>query len=293
MKPISLLEKLQTIIQMVQSSSFLPILFLLVVGLGIFFFFSKQILKDHFKKIYFCCYGFLLALVCIRYPSAVGHVFDYMIDQLMMLVYFPSFMVILMAFGFGSFLFLKTMFSGQSNFSKLLSIVPYSLQLFLMVMTMKVAMDNQVDLFATTAVYQNQVVLTLFQLMIGTVGVWLFLLGFRKVYLGCVQLMERRMASRSVVSAIEETSMEPLTIVNDEEQATVVLGKSFLNEVQPVLNEVRPIFKQEKKPVVEAKVQKKHVKNFAQDIYQIMVENEDHLTIKDYQELRSLLVSMK
>ena len=166
MMKTSIIDKLNIIFELTKSSNiFIAIiaflLFIVVVAIT-----NNKKNQSTTKKIYLCIYTFIILAILITYYSSFGKMFDYLMNNLFIAIYFPNLAIYLVAIITVNIIFLVSVFKNNiSRFIKNLNIIH----------------TNKLDVFTQTSVYGNKEAQALIELSSTIFLIWIFFLVVYKM----------------------------------------------------------------------------------------------------------------
>ena len=184
MSRLSFLEKLKILLE-VSNSSFLSIIvIILLIALGVIFITTnKENAKKH-KMIYL---GIVLIstiiLVIINFNS-LGKIFDYMMNNLFIVIYFPNLAIYFAAIIVTNIILWFSVFSYKtSELIKKLNVIVYVIMNYILALILKIISTNKLDIFSQNSVYTNKKAAALIELSSTIFIVWIIFLGLYKIIL--------------------------------------------------------------------------------------------------------------
>ncbi len=164
MENLTILERLQTLVDVIFSSPFFIILFSFMV-LTIITFTVYDATKSKASKIILSIsYAFTLSFLLIKYGKLILELFDTFIDQVFMAIYFPNLityvcMVVIMSL----FMIITIISKKVKKFIKVSTIFVFSIIEFLFILTIDLISKSNINLFDKTILYSNQTLMILIQ----------------------------------------------------------------------------------------------------------------------------------
>lgn len=186
----SIIDKLNIIFELTKSSNiFIAViaflLFIVVVAIT-----NNKKNESTTKKIYLCIYAFIILGILIAYYSSIGKMFDYMMNNFFIAIYFPNLAIYLAAIITVNIIFLVSVFKNNiSRFIKNLNIIVFAIMNYLLALILNVVHSNKLDVFTQTSVYGNKEAQALIELSSTIFLIWIFFLVVYKM----IMIYQRKM----------------------------------------------------------------------------------------------------
>ena len=184
MSKLSFFDKLRIFLDVsVSSSLYLIVLILLLIVGYIFVTTTKKTAKRN-KVIYFLISIFIVALIIITYHGSLSKMFDYMMNNFFIAIYFPNLAIYLAAMIITNIIVWISVFSFKtSKLVKRLNIAIYIIMNYLLALILSVINTNKLDIFSQEAIYGNKKVTALLELSSGLFVGWIIFLVLYKIIL--------------------------------------------------------------------------------------------------------------
>ena len=185
MKDLSFLDKLKVLVDVSSSSglciaSIFILLFLAFVMLTT----SKKNSKQT-KKLYLIIYIILIVVMLIQYSSSLSTMFDYMMNNLFIAIYFPNLAIYLAAIIATNIILWKTIFNfKEDKLLKVVNTIIYSIMHYLLILILNVVNSNGLDVFNNASVYENNDALALIGLSSTIFMIWIIFMVIYKIIRG-------------------------------------------------------------------------------------------------------------
>lgn len=162
MEQLTLLEKLQVL----GSNILQHPLFLVLLLIPIIIFRSN---KKNGKKIFIIIYLTAIVFVLFIGNNIIFELFDNLMDGLFMTLYFPNFITLFIVVVLCSIFALISLFSKKMyKINKVINITGFAIVQVIFCLILTFVKVNQINIYADNALYSNNELLTLMQLLIGT-----------------------------------------------------------------------------------------------------------------------------
>lgn len=301
MSKLSLLDKLSLFIDVAKDSLWsVLILLILIVLVYLFSKTDKKTMKRN-KIIYIGFSLLVLIILLIIYLPSIGKVFDNMMNNLFIVIYFPSLAVYFAAIIVTSIILWVSLFSYKtSEIIKRLNLVIYLIINYLFALLLYVINNNKLDIFSTESIYTNKQATALIELTSIIFVVWVVFLMIYKLVLIYLRRDYRETVKKVVVK--KEVKKLPKNYLNIEVPSMVYgnISKpvkeeknySYTNAPSMVYgklstSKIKPYIEIDAPKVVYGTIPKKYSINNKTKVY------EDMLTLEDYKLLLKLLKEQK
>ncbi len=160
MESLSFLEKMQVLFQNVLAH---PIFILILLLPAFLILFNKKITK----KLLVIIYILILLVVLFVGGNVIFKLFDNVVNGIFMTLYFPNFITLFIVELISAIIMLITFIKEITKLSKRINIVAFSLIQGLFCLVLTVIKANKIDIYKENALYSNNDVLTLMQILMG------------------------------------------------------------------------------------------------------------------------------
>jgi hypothetical protein len=184
MSKTSLLEKLGILFEVSKSSKlFIGLLIILII----FGFVLKTTTKRNKKRnelIYIICSIFTIAFLIALYHSSLSTMFDYMMDNFFIVVYFPNLAIYLAAIIATNIIVWISVFNFKTTKKiKNINIIIYIIMTYLLALLLNVINSNNLDIFTQSSIYGNEQATALIELSATIFVLWIIFLIIYKLIL--------------------------------------------------------------------------------------------------------------
>ena len=184
MSKLSLLDKLKIFFEVSKNTSwiFVVIIILLVIG---FIFLKNNKKNEELSKIVYRIFALsVLALMIISYHAPLNNLFDYMMNNLFIVIYFPNLAIYLAALIITNIILWVSLFNYKTSDNiKKLNIVIYLIMNYLLVLIFNVINKNKLDIFSQESIYKNTNATALIELSSIIFVLWVIFLIIYKIIL--------------------------------------------------------------------------------------------------------------
>lgn len=181
MSKVSFLDKLKILGDVTSSSGLFIIAILLLVFLGYIFLTTNKNNAKNSKKVYLIVYIAIILFVGFSYSNSIGNMFDYMMNNLFIAIYFPNLAIYLLAIIISHIILWKSMFNYKiSKVIKTINISVFCIIHYILILILSIITNSKLDVFNQQSIYTNKNCLALIELSSIIFIVWiLFLIIYR------------------------------------------------------------------------------------------------------------------
>ena len=173
----SFVEKMSTLFSIVISSPFFIFLIVFFILLGIVLFDTIKYEKKKIKRAYKIIYFVILLAIIIKYNSSLLTLFDYLISNIFVIIYYPNFAIYILMIVISNILVLRSVFKkDMSKVLKIVNIVFYSIKMYLMILILDNITVNNIDVYSMSSVYSNNNLTILVELSSAVFFIWIIVL---------------------------------------------------------------------------------------------------------------------
>ncbi len=184
MTKMSFLEKLGVLLEVSKSSKLYILLIIALIALGIFLFKTNKRNVKMRKRIFLIFLISIALLLIIVYHASLGKMFDYMMNNLFVAIYFPNLAIYFAAIIVTNIILWTSVFSFRtSKIIKRVNIVVYVIMNYLLALILSVISSKKLDIFSQTSIYNNEKVTALISLSSIVFVAWIIYLIIYKIIL--------------------------------------------------------------------------------------------------------------
>lgn len=184
MSKLSLGKKLAIFWQVSKSSYLFLIVIAALLILGFIFYTTN---KKNYKKrkvVYLLSSAVILALMIIFYHGSLANIFDYMMNNLFIAIYFPNLAIYFAAIIIMNIILWTSLFDFRtSEIIKKINIVVYVIINYLLALLLSVINSNKLDIFKQTSIYGNNKARAIIELTSFVFVIWIVFLILYKLFL--------------------------------------------------------------------------------------------------------------
>lgn len=273
MSKMTFMDKLSVLLNVSLSSKLFIALFILLIIIGFVLIKNNNNDVQKNKKIYLMITIFISALVIFTFNTSLAKMFDYMMNNLFIIVYFPNIAIYLAAIIATNVILFVSIFSNKtSKVIKNINIIVYTIINYLLVLLLFTVNKSGLDLFSQSSIYQNESATALIELTSILFIVWVVFLVLYKLIL-------------SYLSKDDEISEDTARIrkkILMEEQ------RKIFNEKRELEREKEELRKAQEKMTTPVVVREETPKQMSREEY-MMKQFDQMLTLNDYKVLLNVL----
>ena len=184
MTTISMLDKLKTVFTLSDNIFNIVIIAFLAFISFLFITTNKNNAKDS-RKAYIALYAILFAVILIRYYDSIPIMFDYFMDNVFSVIYFPNIAVYIGAIIFANIIMLISIFSSKTHkYIKPINVIVTSTLDYIFILFVNLVNNKKIDVFNIDDLYSSKDIHSLIELSSNIFILWLsFLIIFKIVSL--------------------------------------------------------------------------------------------------------------
>lgn len=182
MTQTTILEKLKIVFDVSMSSKLFIAVFAFIILLSIVALTTNKHNAKRGKTIYGLVYAAILVAILIFYHESIGKMFDYMMNNFFIVLYFPNIAVYLAAIIITNIILLVSAFNFKTpKLVRNINIVVYGIIHYLLALVLNVITKNNLDIFSQTSVYGNTDAQAIIEFSSAIFMVWIIFLVFYKL----------------------------------------------------------------------------------------------------------------
>lgn len=183
MSKMSLKDKLNILIEVSKSSRIFLLILMILLFLG--FIYTKTNKKKNrlAKSLYLTSSVFIIVFFVTTYHSSLSSMFDYMMDNFFIAVYFPNLAIYAFALVVTNIILWVSIFNYKvSKVIKYINVSVYLIMNYLLSLVLNVINTNKLDIFTQSSVYGNEKATALIELSSLLFIIWvIFLILYRVI----------------------------------------------------------------------------------------------------------------
>ena len=185
MKDLSFLDKLKVLVDVSSSSGLCIASIFILLFLAFVMLTTNKKNSKQTKKLYLIIYIILIVVMLIQYSSSLSTMFDYMMNNLFIAIYFPNLAIYLAAIIATNIILWKTIFNfKEDKLLKVVNTIIYSIMHYLLILILNVVNSNGLDVFNNASVSENNDALALIGLSSTIFMIWIIFMVIYKIIRG-------------------------------------------------------------------------------------------------------------
>lgn len=284
MSKLSLIDKLGLFFEVATKSYWSILILIVILIIGFIFTSTNRNNIKRNKRIYIIFSISILLLLFICYFNSIGKIFDNMINNLFIIIYFPNLAIYFAAIIATSIILWISIFNFKtSDIIKKLNLVIYLIINYIFALLLFLIKDQKLDIFNQEAIYSNKQALALIELTSIIFIVWIIFLIIYKLIL--IYLRKDYKPKVKVKKVLVEKKVKKLP-----ENYLSIDVPNIVYRDKPIV--VKPTI--EEKDYIEIEVPKVVYKtNTKPKEDKVIKYYEDMLSLEDYKLLLKLLLKEK
>lgn len=277
MSKMSFMDKLSVLLNVSLNSKLFIALFIILFIIGIVLIKNNSDDVQKNKKIYLVITVFISALVIFTFNTSLAKMFDYMMNNFFIIIYFPNIAIYLAAIIATNIILFVSIFSNKtSKLIKNINIIVYTIINYLLVLLLFTVNKSDLDLFSQSSIYQNESATALIELTSILFIVWIIFLVLYKVILSYLRKGEE---------ISEDTARIRKKILMEEQQ-------KIYQEKAELEREKEELRKAQEEITTAVVVREEAPKQMSREEY-MMKQFDQMLTLNDYKILLNVLKEHK
>lgn len=182
MSNMSFIDKLKILTDVISSSGIFIVFILLFIVLGFLFITTNKSNSKSSRRVYILMYIAIILFLIITYKESLQEMFDYMMNNFFIVVYFPNLAVYLAAIIATNIIVWVSIFNFKINkLIKTINVVVFCLIHYLLILILNIITEKGLDVFTQTSVYGNKQALALIELSSTLFIIWIIFLVLYKL----------------------------------------------------------------------------------------------------------------
>lgn len=205
MTKMSLIDKIGVLVELTTSSKISIVVIMSLLFLAYLLISTNRKNFKSSKLLYSSVYILIVCSLLFTYRNSLQNMFDYMMNNFFILVYFPNLAVYLLAIIITNIIIWVTVFNTKTTkIIKYINIFVYCLMTYLLVLILNIINTNDLDVFTQSSVYSNPNAQALIELSSTIFLTWIAFLTVYKI-IRRYQLKTLRQAKIARQKQIKET----------------------------------------------------------------------------------------
>lgn len=294
MSKLSFLDKLKIFFEVSKNSFWFPIIMILLLGVAVVLLSNKKKSMKQEKTISIIFSILIVLLVFVVYHVSIANIFDYMMDNLFITIYFPTITIYFAAMIITNIIVWISLINQKtSKLIKRVNMIIYILMNYLLALILNIINIEKLDVFTQSSIYSNKKVTALIELSSIVFMVWIIFLILYRIILVYIRKDYKLLETRSIIKRIENKLPDNYKTI----QLPSYIKK--LGKVQEENKVIQPIpeivdLRLETSENTTIKVDPlEEIKKKKEETEKLTKEYEKMLTVEDYHLLLKLLQEQK
>ena len=307
MSKLSLFDKFKILIDVTSSSGLFFMALLLVVSMGYIFATTNKKNAKSSKIAYTIIYVAIMFVIGFMYKDSLGTMFDYMMNNFFVAVYFPNLAIYFAAIITTNIILWVSMFNFKvTKLIKRINVIVYSIIHYLLILIINIITTKKLDVFTQKSVYENKQALGLIELSSTIFVLWIiFLIIYRLIrkYQTRKDPKEKvKVIRKRIIPSNINVVKHPLEVSNISDKKHVLPGNiNILNYPNTIKLENEDILTQDKPVLLPSNINlvdypetiKTEPKEVIKTVYEKAPTMDEMFSVNDYKLVLKLLKEYK
>lgn len=184
MSKMSFTDKISVLLEVSKTSNLIILVTIFLLFLAFLYLSNTRKNQKKIKYIYIISSVFITTFFIVTYHASLSNMFDYMMDNFFIAIYFPNLAIYAFALIMTNIILLISLFSYKTAKTiKNLNITVYILMNYLLALTLNVINQNKLDIFTQSSIYKNKEATALIELSSLLFMIWVIFLILYKLFL--------------------------------------------------------------------------------------------------------------
>lgn len=195
-------------------------LFIVLLFIPIILFFLQ---RKHGKKVFIIVYFIAIALVLVIGGDELFKLFDNFMDGLFMVLYFPNFITLFVVALLSAIFGFVSLFSSKMHkLNKIINYCGFGIVQSLFILIIITVRSSEINIYKDNALYSNNEVLSLMQIMIGAFGIQILSLAIINLINRFTLILNKKDSklSKSIDEQISSLSKHKVRLINIDNDKT-------------------------------------------------------------------------
>lgn len=181
MTKTTILEKFKIIFETTMSSKMLIAVIAFIILLAVVALTTNKENAKRTKSIYAFVYAAIIIGLLVMYHDSLGKMFDYMMNNFFIVLYFPNVAVYMAAIIITNIIIWTSVFDQKTpKILRIINVIAYGVIHYLLALVLNIVSTKELDIFSQTSIYGNREVQAIIELSSGIFIIWIIFLMFYK-----------------------------------------------------------------------------------------------------------------
>ena len=182
MNSITLVDKLDVVIKLTSSNAFYQIALIALIFLSFLLIMTNKKNKKDSIKTFLTIYFLVFLVIIIKYRSSLSTMFDYFMDNVFIIFYFPNIAVYFLSIIVTNIVTLISVFSRKTKKNiKVINSIIFCIINYLLIIILNIINTKKLDVFDVTSLYENKNIHTIIELSSNIFIIWIIFLILYKI----------------------------------------------------------------------------------------------------------------
>ena len=292
MEQLSFSEKLKVLVDVSSSSGICIASIILLLFMAFLFLTTTKRNAKSSKKFYLTIYAVLIISFMGIYSSSLKNMFDYMMNNFFIVVYFPNLAIYLAAIIATNIILWVTIFNfKEDKLLKFLNTFIYCIIHYLLILILNIVTKNKLNVFDQTSVYGNHDALALIGLTSTIFIVWVIFLIIYKIIRGKQKAHEKIPVRIRRVVKYKRKLPDSIISVNTPDVIQGSLVKKNTSDVDLInfYEQKNNILEQQYQNILREKEEQEKLYQDQKRDNDLLKQYDHMLTLDDYKNVMNLL----
>ena len=292
MEQLSFSEKLKILVDVSSSSGICIASIVLLLFMAFLFLTTTRKNAKSSKKFYITVYVVLIISFMGIYSSSLKDMFDYMMNNFFIVVYFPNLAIYLAAIIATNIILWVTIFNfKEDKLLKFLNTFVYCIIHYLLILILNIVTKNKLNVFDQTSVYGNHEALALIGLTSTVFIVWIIFLVIYKIIRGKQKAHEKVPVRIRNVVRYKKKLPDSINSVSTPDVVQGTLMKKDTPDVDLInfYQQQNNILEQQYQNILREKEQQEQIYQEQTRNQELLKQYDNMLTLNDYKTVLNLL----
>ena len=224
---ISLLEKLNILKDVISSSYIYLIIFGIIILFTIYFSNTNKYNYYDNKQLFIISQVLILLLILVKFNTSIGLMFDYFMQNIFVLIYFPNLSIYMFAIIIANVIMFYSIFGKRViKIVKIINASIYTLFNFLFVLFLGIVINNNLNVFEHSSIYNNEQARVILELSGVIFSLWILYLT---VYTLTRGYFEYERTPRFIKKQVQEDLLHEVSIDKPIVNNTKLKQREYIN----------------------------------------------------------------
>ena len=182
MEKTTILDKFKIIFEISKSSKLFIAVIAFIILLAIVALTTNKKNAKRGKSIYALVYASIIISLVVVYHDSLGKMFDYMMNNFFIVLYFPNVAVYMAAIVITNIILWTSVFNFKtSKLVRTINVIVYGIIHYFLALILNVITKNELDIFSQASIYGNKEAQAIIELTSGIFIVWIIFLALYKI----------------------------------------------------------------------------------------------------------------